>query len=91
MTLGTYDPIFVNNTLFLFKKDAKLVSIETKYVFLSIRKIIAVWDDKNYWLKKDPGWKMKNNLQLGNEKHWIKFVCDVKKNDVSHTILVPLH
>ena len=35
---------------------------------------------------------MKNNLQLGNEKHWIKFVCDVKKNDVSHTqlYLVPL-
>ena len=31
---------------------------------------------------------MKNNLQLGNEKHWIKFVCDVKKNDVSHNLVL---
>ena len=47
----------------------------------SISKIIAVWDDKNYWLKKVPDSKLAKSLDLGDEDHWIKFVCDVEKND----------
>ena len=47
----------------------------------SISKIIAVWDDKNYWLKKVPDNKLAKSLDLGDEDHWIKFVCDVEKND----------
>ena len=51
----------------------------------SIRKIVAVWNDKNYWLKKVPDGPVSDNLQLGEEAHWIKFVCDVEKNEVIFT------
>ena len=38
--------------------------------------IAAVWGKDNYWLARDQEWKEGNNLDLGNEEHWIKLVRD---------------